>query len=278
MVSIAASSRPRLRGGDEGGKTNPDRIPHGIFPIPVRPGYAGMVMIKKPDATPVFVGIDLAGVSHGETGAAVIRSGRLVRVTTLGDDVEVVRFVLRQGRKACVAINAPLTRPSGRCCLDDDCPCRRDPGTRSRQLERDLGRMGVPALATSLIKILARRGARVAMALRVGGIDPLEVYPFATLRLLGLPWANKKTRAGRSLIHDALRPLVPGLDHPRASDHEIDAVVCALTARFHREGRTRLVGDPAEGTMVVPIRDRVFTPLGRLRRSPKAPTPGRTFA
>ena len=57
------------------------------------------------------------------------------------------------GRWGTVAINAPLTRPLGRCCLDDDCRCRQDPGTRSRELERELGRMGVPTLATAIIKV-----------------------------------------------------------------------------------------------------------------------------
>jgi hypothetical protein len=216
---------------------------------------------------PAILGIDLAGVEHRETGVAVMRAGRLVRLTTLGSDVEVVRFVLRHGRRATVAINAPLTRPLGRCCLDDDCPCRHDPGTRSRLLERELARMGIPALATALIKVLARRGARLAMALRVAGIDPIEVYPFATLKLLGLPWERKKTREGRVRIHDGLRPLVPGLDHPEATEHEIDAVVCALTARLWREGRTRSVGQAEDGFMVVPIRERVFNARGVPKRA-----------
>jgi len=57
--------------------------------------------------------------------------------------------------------------------------------------------MGVPTLATALIKVLARRGARIAEALRAQGHEPIEVYPFATLRLLGLleirefaPWVT----------------------------------------------------------------------------------------
>jgi predicted nuclease with RNAse H fold len=151
-----------------------------------------------------------------------------------------------------VAINAPLTRPLGRCCLDDDCPCRTDPGTRSRQLERELGRMGIPTLATALIKVLARRGERLARALRQRGYEALEVYPFATLRLLGLPAHGKKTPAGRRRIHRALKPLVPGLDHPRASEHQLDSVVCALTALLWRLGRTRSVGLPEEGLMTIP--------------------------
>jgi hypothetical protein len=59
------------------------------------------------------------------------------------------------------------------------------------------------------------RGARLAGALRQGGREPLEVYPYATLRLLSLPTKGKRTRPGRRCIHDALQPLVPGLDPSR---------------------------------------------------------------
>jgi predicted nuclease with RNAse H fold len=202
------------------------------------------------------VGIDLAGVEHRETGVAVLRKGHLELLTTAGSDAEVLELARLAGRYGTVAVNAPLTRPAGRCCLDDDCPCRVDPGTRSRQLERDLGRMGVPTLATALIKVLARRGERIAGALRAQGHEPIEVYPYATLRLLGLPCRGKKTPEGRRRIHRSLRKLVPGLKHPRASEHQLDAVVCALTAQFWREGRTRDVGLPEEGIMVIPDVDR----------------------
>ena len=200
----------------------------------------------------VCVGIDLAGVEHRETGAAILRGGRLETLTRVGGDDEILALVAAAGAGATVAINAPLTRPRGRCCLDDDCACRTDPGTRSRQSERELLRMGVPILATALIKVLARRGVRVAALLRARGCDPLEVYPFATLRLLGLPTEGKRTLLGRRRIHHALQPLVPGLDHPDASEHQLDAVVCALTAHLWRLGLTRAVGVEDEGQTIIP--------------------------
>lgn len=202
----------------------------------------------------ICIGIDLAGVEHRETGIAVLSGGWLALLTSMGCDTEILDFVARcgHGDLPTVAINAPLTRPRGRCCLDDDCACRHDPGTRSRQLERDLLHMGVPILATALIKVLARRGARLASALHCTGTEPLEVYPYATLRLLGLPTKGKRTRPGRLAIHDALQSLVPGLDHPGASEHQLDAVVCAYTAHLWRQGRTRTVGAADEGLMMIP--------------------------
>ena len=200
----------------------------------------------------VCVGIDLAGLEHRETGVAVLRDGRLELLTRAWTDAEILDVVAGAGPLATIAINAPLTRPRGRCCLDDDCRCRHDPGTRSRQVERDLGRMKVPTLATALIKVLARRGERIATALRTAGWEPLEVYPHATLRLLGLSTAGKRTQLGRLRIHHALQPLVPGLDHPEASEHQLDAVVCALTGQLWRHGKTRTVGAPDEGLMTIP--------------------------
>lgn len=207
---------------------------------------------RRRRAPGVCVGIDLAGVPHRETGVAILRSGRLDDLTSAGTDDEILQLASRAGRWGTIAINAPLTRPRGRCCLDDDCRCRTDPGTRSRQLERDLARMGIPTLATALLKVLARRGARIAETLRTMGHEPLEVYPFATLRLLGLPWRGKKTVAGRRRIHRALKPLVPGLRHPRASEHQLDAVVCAFTALLWRRCLTTSIGVPDEGLMTVP--------------------------
>ena len=216
----------------------------------------------------VCVGIDLAGVTHRETGLALLIDGRLDRLETGGHDGDVLAFVAEAGRGATVAINAPLTRPRGRCCLDDDCRCRTDPGTRSRQLERDLGRRGIPTLATALIKVLARRGDRISGLLRGAGWAPIEVYPFASLRILGLPCSGKKTVAGRRRIDRGLRPIVPGLRHPRATEHELDAVVCALTADLWRRGLAETVGDPEEGLMVVPVADALAAKTSLARSAP----------
>lgn len=198
------------------------------------------------------MGIDLAGVEHQPTGVAILRDGRLELLATVSKDDEILRLASRATRRGTIAINAPLTRPLGRCCLDDDCLCRHDPGTRSRQFERELRRMGIPTLATALLKVLARRGREIALSLRFDGHWPLEVYPYASLRLLGLPCRGKKSREGRRQIHDGLRRLVPGLDHPSASEHELDAVVCALTAHLWRQGRTRDLGLPEEGVVTIP--------------------------
>ena len=109
---------------------------------------------QRPRVPGICVGIDLAGVPHRETGVAVLRDGRLDRLAAVSTDEEDFCGAALAGRRGTIAINAPLTRPAGRCCWDDACACRVDPGTRSRSLERELGRMGVPTLASALIKVV----------------------------------------------------------------------------------------------------------------------------
>ena len=220
-------------------------------------------LASAPLPSSICLGIDLAGVEHRETGVAIVEDDRLIHLGSIDTDAAILAVASTLPPDAAVAINAPLTLPVGRCCLDDACRCRHDPGTRSREIERELARGRIPTLATALIKVLARRGIRLADALRSAGRQPIEVYPFATLRLLGLPTTGKRSRVGRTVIQAALRPLVPGLDHPDASEHQLDAVVCALTARLWQLGRTRTVGRADEGLMVVPDVPYPTTPARR---------------
>ena len=108
------------------------------------------------------LGVDLAGVERRETGVCLLRQGRLAWLTSAATDADILDLCQRAGPNAVIAINAPLTPPRGRCCLEDDCPCRHDPGTRSRQVEHDLLRLRVPTLATGLINVLARRHAALS--------------------------------------------------------------------------------------------------------------------
>jgi len=49
-----------------------------------------------------------------------------------------------------------------------------------------------------------------------------------------------------------LKPLVPGLNYPGATDHQLDDVVCALTALLWQLRKTRTVGLSEEGLMTIP--------------------------
>ena len=68
----------------------------------------------------------------------------------------------------------------------------------------------------------------------------MEVYPAASLKVWGLPWRGYKTtknQAALGIVVDQLKQAAPWLElggHEelcRHSDHALDAVVAALTAR-----------------------------------------------
>jgi predicted nuclease with RNAse H fold len=81
---------------------------------------------------------------------------------------------------------------------------------------------------------------------RSGAGAVVEVYPAASLKVWGLPWRGYKTssnRAALGIVVDRLRQAAPWLDLGgyeqlcRHSDHALDAVVAALTARAAVRGQ-----------------------------------------
>ena len=157
-----------------------------------------------------------------------------------------------RARWGTVAINAPLTRPRGRCCLDDDCPCRHDPGTRAGNWSGTSGIWASPYGAPPSSRCSPGGGARLAAALRCAGGEPMEVYPYATFRLLGLPTDGKRRGRAGGMIHDALQPLVARAHPPEGLGASARRGRLRHTANLWREGRTRTVGVPDEGLMVIP--------------------------
>ena len=89
------------------------------------------------------------------------------------------------------------------------------------------------------------------------GAGPIaEVYPAASLKVWGLPWRGYKRPADlavRTTIVDHLRTEAPWLDlgshadRCRRSDHCLDAVIAALTARAAALGLTHTAGTGAGG-------------------------------
>ena len=45
---------------------------------------------------------------------------------------------------------------------------------------------------------------------------------------------------------------MPGLDRQHATEHQLDAIVCALTASLWLQGRARTIGLAEEGLMIIP--------------------------
>ena len=72
---------------------------------------------------------------------------------------------------------------------------------------------------------------------------------------------KKSTREGLLFLEEKVSQLIPGLTTAsRGATHDFyDAMLAAYTAYLHHLGRTEAVGDPEEGTIIIP--DRAHSPV-----------------
>ncbi len=182
----------------------------------------------------ISIGIDLSASEQKPTGWAIIQKRR-VKATQLYTDEEIIRKTVK-ANPSIVAIDAPLTFPKQ---------------GMLRQADRQMYRLGYPVfppLFRSMQK-LTERGVKISEILRLKGLEVIEVHPASSRKALSMP--TKDWRKIQAVFrHIGLR----GEHEKRVlTRHEIDAVTAALTGLLYLEGKTRLVGDAAEGIIVVPV-------------------------
>jgi len=181
----------------------------------------------------ISIGIDLSASEQKPTGWAIIQK-RKVRATQLYTDEEIIQKTLKAD-PSIVAIDAPLTFPKQGIL---------------RKADRQMYRLGYPVFPPlfKTMQKLTERGAKLAEILRLKGLEVIEVHPASSRKALSIP--TKEWRKIQAVFrHIGLRG-----DHEKRmlTKHEIDAVTAALTGLLHLEGKTRLVGDAAEGVIVIP--------------------------
>ena len=112
--------------------------------------------------------------------------------------------------------------------------------------------------------MLTGRGIRLARELRATGVRVEESYPGAAQDIVGLP----RKGAGVERLRRALRArgFYGTIEHRTTSHDELDAVLCAWVGRLCSQGRADVIGDPAEGTMILP-RSPAQLPKARPRRA-----------
>ncbi len=160
-----------------------------------------------------------------------------------------------------IAIDAPLTLPSGLCCLEEDCSCEPKSPRKNRQCDQELRRLGIPCYPTSkksFVKDLIYRGielkAMIEHRLKQFS-EVIEVYPFASkVRLFGKHLPSKTTKEGTNLIRTKLGDILPALKpYLHMFDHDLcDATLAAYTAWLYHENRTKALGDGREGLIFIP--------------------------
>jgi uncharacterized protein len=197
-------------------------------------------------AGPVL-GVDLAGSPRRTTGCCLLVAGAPARCSVVHTDDE-LRDLVRAVRPALIIVDAPLSIPRGRSTIEDR------NGPHLRECDRELLRHHIPFFPITLgpMRMLTERGMRLATEFRTAGYEVVEGYPGASQDLLGIP----RKSAGLPAVRRGLRRLglrwersAPGLTHD-----ELDAMTIAWVGREHLGGRSWVIGDPHEGTMVLPRR------------------------
>jgi len=180
------------------------------------------------------------------------------RLTTFMGDIELYGLVeIIQPRV--IAVGAPVTLPAGLCCLEESCECDfYQPQAKGRQFELELSKMGVGCFFTNkrtIIRDLIYRGLELKRRLTKMGFEVIEVYPYATKLILFGDQAPRRVVSGSLSFHKeklpelipSLAPCVDKLDRPSC-----DAAFNAYTGYLYSKNDTDSLGDPSEGTLIIP--------------------------
>ena len=154
-------------------------------------------------------GVDLAAGEENETGFAVIE-GLKLHTSGLFTLDEITDAVMGAG---VVAVDAPLSLPWGRCCLERDCGCSRYGHFRRSDMEaRRYG--GVLPLTWRGMKELTLRGIELRKRLE-GEVKVIETHAGTVRRM-------------RNITGELRETFNPG----ELNRHRMDALIAAAVALF----------------------------------------------
>ena len=188
-----------------------------------------------------IIGLDLAGVESRPTGLCILKRMKAETCLVYGDE-EILKRA-EEIEPELVAIDAPLSLPSGRKSIDQRT------NVHLRECDKELLRRGIKFFPVTLgpMRKLTSRGINLKRALESRRFRVVEVYPGGAQDILGIPRKQQgleKMRAGLEKLG------IRGLNN-RMSDHELDAVTCALVGKLMLDGKTVAYGTP-EQTIVMP--------------------------
>lgn len=185
----------------------------------------------------IIVGIDLAGKEENPSGICVLDKKLKIKLILKSlYSNEAILKEIETWKPSLVVIDAPLSLPQGRCCLEKDCDCA--VGGHFRRAEEEIRSYGrVLPLTFKGMKMLTLRGIKLANKLRTG-CEVIETHPRTVQRTLGFITLE---HVGKFLELPA-----------EASEHEVDAVLAAVTGYLYLKGCFIQLGDSQEGTIIIP--------------------------
>jgi hypothetical protein len=180
----------------------------------------------------LIVGLDLAGVENRPSGLCLLRNMR-AETSLVYSDYEVLEKI-EESEPEIIAIDAPLSLPAGRESIEQRT------NVHLRECDKELLRRGIKFFPVTLgpMRKLTSRGIDLKRILENKRFRVIEVYPGGAQDILGIP---RKQQGLDRLMSGLKRVGVRGLNN-RMSDHELDAVTCALVGKLYLEGKSVTYG------------------------------------
>src|SRR3989337_2790785 len=176
----------------------------------------------------LIVGLDLAGVETRPTGICILNGTKAETSLVYTDDDILTKTT--QNDPAIVAIDAPLSLPAGRTSIEERT------NIHLRECDKELLERGIRFFPITLgpMRKLTSRGISMRKKLEANHIKVIEVYPGGAQDILGIP----RKQQGLEKLKSGLEKLgIKGLNN-QMSDHELDAVTCALVGKLYLEGKS----------------------------------------
>ena len=179
-----------------------------------------------------IVGLDLAGVESRPTGFCVLK-GMTAETLLVYANEETVRKT-EESKPRVIAIDAPLSLPAGRKSIEQRT------NVHLRECDKELLKRGIKFFPVTLgpMRKLTKRGIALRTVFENKHFKVIEVYPGGAQDVLGIPRKQQgltKLRAGLE------KQRIKGLND-KMSDHELDAVTCALVGKLFLERKTITYG------------------------------------
>ena len=189
------------------------------------------------------IGIDLAGTENRPTGFCIMDNKMNVKTKILYRNREIVKNILEENPKI-IAIDAPLSLPKGRKSLEQKS------NIHLRECDKELLRNKIKFFPITLgpMRKLTKRGIKLKKILNKKGFEVIEVYPGGAQDLLKIPRKSKSIEG----LRKGLEMLgIKGLSK-NMTDHELDAVTSAFTAKLYLEKKYIAYGESNEGVIIMP--------------------------
>jgi predicted nuclease with RNAse H fold len=187
------------------------------------------------------VGLDLAGVEKRPTGFCILK-GLIAETLLIYTNGEIVRK-MEASKPKVIAIDAPLSLPSGRKSIEERT------SVHLRECDKELLRRRIRFFPVTLgpMRKLTNRGITLKGIFERKHFKVIEVYPGGAQDILKIP----RKQQGLSKLRVGLQRLgITGLS-ASMTDHELDAVTCALVGKLFLEGKAVVYGT-SEQAIVMP--------------------------